>query len=292
MVKGQAIAFMLAVCVLLLAEPLRAEEIIEGIESVSVEFDIQPDYSVKQKTSYYFSSPVSGVLNYTLGEKVSGVKAWAGEQQLVHGIASSDGKYVLHISVPEGTRNLTISYVSDRAVFQSGSVSHFFTELRFGSPVAQLDAKVKLPEGYAIYQDSYRPYGAGISSDGRRIILGWELLDIDQALFSVKYARGGVESWLWLFAAAVIAAVAAGIVFVMFASFRRKEKDAFLKGFREDEKRAVLFLQQRKVAFQRDLQRELQFSRAKATRIVRTLEQKGLLKKEEQGRTNRLLWLK
>jgi len=54
----------------------------------------------------------------------------------------------------------------------------------------------------------------------------------------------------------------------------------------------VLFLQQRKVSFQRDLQRELQFSRAKATRIVRTLEQKGLLRKEEHGRTNRLFWLK
>ncbi|MBI2574936.1 hypothetical protein HYV82_03555 [Candidatus Woesearchaeota archaeon] len=287
--KVLIIVLMLTVCALLLAAPLRAEE---RIESVSVEFDIQPDYSVRQETSYYFSSPVSGVLNYTLGEEVRDVNAVAGEQQLVHGISGSDGKYVLHVSVPEGTRNLTISYVSDRMVFQSGSVSHFFTELRFGSPVAQLDAKVKLPEGYAIYQDSYRPYGAGIFSDGRRIILGWELLDIDQALFSVKFAGGGVESGLWLFAAAVFAAVATGIIFMMFANFRNKAKDSFLTGFREDEKRAVLYLQKRKVCVQRDMQKELQFSRAKATRIVRVLENKGLIRKDAQGRTNKLFWLK
>lgn len=288
--KGQVIALMLAMCAVLLAAPLNAQESLASIESVSVEFNIQPDYSVIQTTSYQFSSPVSGILNYTLGEKVRDVKAWAGVQQLVHGIASSDGKYVLHISVPEGTRNLTISYVSDKLIFQSGSVSHFFTELIFGSPVGQLDAKVKLPEGRVIYQDSYRPFDAGILSDGRRIILGWELLDVDDVVFSVKFV--GTESSPWLFAASVFAAVAAGIVFVMFASFRNKAKDSLLTGFREDEKRAVLFLQARKVAFQREMQKELQFSRAKATRIVRVLEQKGLLRKEEQGRTNKLFWMK
>ncbi|GEM_PF-4722596 len=56
--KQLPIMCLLAICALLLAAPLRAEESIEGIESVSVEFDIQPDYSVRQETSYYFSSPL------------------------------------------------------------------------------------------------------------------------------------------------------------------------------------------------------------------------------------------
>jgi len=42
---------------------------------------------------------------------------------------------------------------------------------------------------------------------------------------------------------------------------------------------------------QSDLQKTFGFSRAKSTRIIMVLEQKGLVRKQKYGRTNKLHWL-
>ena len=56
----------------------------------------------------------------------------------------------------------------------------------------------------------------------------------------------------------------------------------------EDEQKAIRYIQSQKEALQKDLQREFGFSRSKATRIVKKLESKRIISKEEFGRTNKI----
>ncbi|MBI4175720.1 MAG: hypothetical protein HY518_00810 [Candidatus Aenigmarchaeota archaeon] len=183
---------------------------------------------------------------------------------------------------------IVISYTVDNAVFRSDSVSFFFTEFQFDNEV-DMSVKVMLPPGSGIYNDEYKPADAIITSDGRRIILAWHEEGVKGTLFSVKYSELA-ESGIDIFA--VIAVIALAIVIFGFIRFRKMERQAFLHGFREDEKKTIQYLEQRKTALQSDLQKEFRFSRAKATRIVMHLEEKGLVRKQRYGRTNRLSWLK
>ena len=63
-------------------------------------------------------------------------------------------------------------------------------------------------------------------------------------------------------------------------------------GFRHDEKLVIKYLEEKKIGLQRDLEENFKFSRAKATRVVSKLVEKGLVSKKRYGRTNKLTWLK
>ncbi len=69
-------------------------------------------------------------------------------------------------------------------------------------------------------------------------------------------------------------------------------KHEFERGFSEDERRLLLILAKEKRIMQNKVGKELKFSRAKMTRLVKKLEAKGLVEKERVGRTNRLFYKK
>lgn len=247
-------------------------------------FSIQPDNSVVQTTQFTFAGPLSGgSVNYTLNTMVRGIVVEDAGQRLEYRLGP-DG--TLEIFLKGRTSMLKINYIADNVVFRSGDVNQFFTEFSFEQPL-DVAAQVKLPAGFGLYEDSYRPAGASTISDGRRIILAWNLSDARSVFFSVKFTQLQ-ESSLPI----AVSSLFAGVAIFLFLYFRQKTKEEFIKGFREDEKRVVEYLQERGQALQSDLQKEFHFSRAKATRIVMHLEQKGLLRKQRYGRTNRLFWLK
>lgn len=248
-------------------------------QRMEITFDVQPDMSVIQTSTFFFSSPASGDVNYTAGGSIRNVEASAGGERLEH---RTEGSTII-ITVRKPAAELTLKYIADSLVFTSDSVRHFFTEFSFAQPV-DISAQLRLPEGFGIYQNSFRPE-AEIASDGRRVILLWNVRS-QSALFSAKFVpldQGG-----GLLPAAVFVLVA--IIIILYLYYREKSREDFMQGFREDERRTIEYLRQRRVALQSDLQKEFKFSRAKATRIVAVLEQKGLARKRRYGRTNRLEW--
>ncbi|MCK5023460.1 MAG: MarR family transcriptional regulator [Candidatus Aenigmarchaeota archaeon] len=84
-----------------------------------------------------------------------------------------------------------------------------------------------------------------------------------------------------------------GVVFAFVTThLRRKVESEFMRGFSEDERKVLTILSQKKICMQKKLEKEFGFSRAKMTRIVKSLECKGLVEKEKIGRTNRLFYKK
>ena len=256
----------------------------ENIKNVGITLDIKIDSLVSETNKYLFSTPLTGnTINYTVDGTVSNIRVFDDSQQLDYALNNN----TIQIFLRGSTNTITISYDAADVIFRSDSVSHFFTEYMFDQDV-NLSVQLKLPAGYGIYQNSYKPANAIIGSDGERIIISWDEYGND-VLFSVKYTNLGGGNNIILFIVAII--MLAAIIYLYLHS-RKKMREEFISGFREDEKKTIEYLEQRKIALQSDLQKEFKFSRAKATRIVMKLEEKGLVRKQRYGRTNRLYWIK
>ncbi len=285
----RAKAFILAVPAMLFAlSYVIAQPISDNLQKVEVVFDVSANSIVKQTTNFLFKNEVSGSLNYTLNGVVKDADVSDGSQKLDYNMVRNGADSVIDIFLSKPTKEVILSYTVDGVVFHSGSISHFFTEFTFDKSLESVDVKVVLPAGYKIYQGDYNPPNASIVSDGERVILTWKTPNRgDPILFSVKFTSIGQAS-VWFVAAAVLAGAASAL----YLHFRKKIKLEFLKGFREDERKTIGYLEQNRTALQSDLQSQFGFSRAKATRIVSRLEGQGLLRKQKYGRTNKLFWLK
>lgn len=259
----------------------------QQISSADITLDVRADDSVRQTTILMFAAPTAdSTVQYELNDLARDVEVTDSVSLLNHALRRVNGSYVLEILLPGPRSTLEISYTVDGVVFQSDSVKRLFTEFFFEDVVGNMTVSVKLPEGFALYQDSYRPAGAQIGSDGTRIILKWSLQDTQGDVFSVRYNNPTQDN-----GAVGLVIVLGAIVVALYLYHRKKAREEFFRGFREDEKKTIEFLQARKTALQSDLQKQFGFSRAKATRVVSVLEEKGLVRKQYYGRTNKLYWI-
>ena len=267
--------------IVLLIVPLSAAEITQ----FDVEFTVRDD-SVHQLNRFLFDTPVNGTINYTLPD-VRDITVTDGRQPLSFTTTASSDGYVLDILVVEPASQLIVEYTTDNVIFHLDSIDHFFTEFSFDNKV-NLSASLTLPLGYTLYDNSFKPSNGEIRSDGRNIILYWAESNVDSVLFSVKFVAPRQEQSVWI---AVIAILAGSLLFI-YLYFHERRKEDMLFGFRHDEKIVINYIQEKKIALQRDLEEQFKFSRAKATRIVSKLVEKGLIKKQRYGRTNKLTWIK
>ncbi|MBI4019315.1 MAG: hypothetical protein HY364_03600 [Candidatus Aenigmarchaeota archaeon] len=258
------------------------------IENLTVLLDVQPDGSVIQEMHFYFREQITSPnLTYNLNNDITDLEVLDGSQKLRHEVAAVNGLYAVNIFLESPTKDITIRFVSKETVFRSSSANQFSTSFSFEQAVSNMNIRVTLPVGYVIDGQGYFPPDARTISDGKRIMLEWSGQDITEPLiFSVKYsAIGGSEIVIVLLIISVVA-------IIFFAHFRNKVKDAFLRGFRNDEKKVLERLQANKMILQKEIEEEFGFSRAKTTRIVSKLEEQELVRKEKYGRTNKVFWLK
>ncbi|MBI2085622.1 MAG: hypothetical protein HYT71_03875 [Candidatus Aenigmarchaeota archaeon] len=260
-----------------------------SVRKADISVDLSADSSARQIIKFYFAEPVADKsINYTLSEPAKNIEVYGDDKKLTYTTIAEGDDYNLQLFPDSPVSVLLISYTVDDIVFHSGPVNYFFTDFFFGDTLLEVNSELKLPAGYEIYQNSYRPADGAIISDGKRIILEWNETNVNGSIsFSVKYANTDNGFVIWLFVSIILA-----VAFVFIYSIsKKKTAEAFLKGFREDEKKTIAYLQGKKVGLQSDLQAEFGFSRAKSTRIVYELEKKGLLRKQRHGRTNKLFWL-
>ncbi len=259
------------------------------IDRLHVGFSIASDMTVHEELQYRFASPFVGPdLTYRLSDPVTDLSALADGTPLLGNATTGANGTLITLLVQKPVSDLSLSFTLPSVVFSRGSERQFLTELSLPQGLASASATVTLPEGYVLSDSAVLPAGANFTSDGRHIIVTWNSLPAaGPLLFSVKYKGLRPSSFPWW----IPAAAAAILTALGYAYYRRRVSRAFLTGFRDDEQAAIRYLQEHPVVLQRDLQHDMHFSRAKATRIVQKLEAKSLVKKEALGRTNRLYWV-
>ncbi len=152
---------------------------------------------------------------------------------------------------------------------------------------------IRLPTGAILSNlteiSSVFPEPDGIGSDGQRIILRWNKTNVETQDFQV----------LVLFETAPITTIASFSVFPiiliiilmviilsMFFFFNKREDKIKIIGLDKNEKKIYNFIKSKKEVNQKTIQKELDFSKPRLSKLIRSLEEKELIEKKPSGRTN------
>lgn len=201
--------------------------------------------------------------------------------------------------------NASVKYLTESMVDKS-KTGYYFTSFNYlGVPQ---EVKLILPEYTVIAENGIvSPKADFLSTDGRSIILHWENYTSDQLI--VHYTPQKTNGF-WIYLAIVIICL-----FLIFLFFRHKkpkktekatkkaenhrknkdkEKEILTMNLLEDEKRIVEFLHGRKnqEAWTKEIIKELEISKVKLSRKIRSLVKKELVKKIPYGNENRIKLLK
>jgi len=191
--------------------------------------------------------------------------------------------YILRFykDISPGVNELSFGLIYDDLVDRTRTGRVLRLRLLFPG-VEDLNVRVFLPEGFRVSADpSVSPSPGTISSDGQRIFLDWEFVNVEQTTIFLFY-EGEEDSFV--FAILVLALVLA-MVLTSFILYRKKSWES-VKSVLSDDENKVLDLVSKGISKQKDIAGELGFSKSKMSKVVRKLEEKGLVERTPHFKTN------
>ncbi|MDY6769597.1 MAG: MarR family transcriptional regulator [Candidatus Nanohaloarchaea archaeon] len=208
----------------------------------------------------------------------------------------SIGKELLCTPRQRSNYTVTITFSGDFGTRDDG-VRRFSYANRIFVPTRAVTTRVVLPEGYGIVEGdgAYEPGGARVGSRGRRIFLEWHHRNVsigDSIGYSVRYEQLGVlESlrlrWLTAVLAVAVLVLAGLVVYVRRKHAGEKTVADMFPVLKEDEQEVVRYIIDHEGEVeQRDIVDSLDYSKAKISRLVSDLADRGLVRKEKKGRVN------
>ncbi len=154
---------------------------------------------------------------------------------------------------------------------------------------------VVLPPGYGVVESSPP---SSLGSDGRRMILRWELeapippqLRNFGVIVIYEPLMGRGIPFSYILAALVVAAGAAGGAAV-YLHRRRAPMEEKIEVLREDEQKIMKLIVENDGIDQREIVELTGFSKTKVSKILSELERRGIIRKEPVGRRNKIYLVK
>ncbi|MEM5772731.1 MAG: helix-turn-helix domain-containing protein [Candidatus Aenigmatarchaeota archaeon] len=202
------------------------------------------------------------------------------------------------LNLTQERRTIELNFETSDFVKVIGKNYIFDADFGLGKEIASVFVSVKLPEGFSLVGEDVKerlsfPESVTILSDGRRHIITWKFLNVsaNQSLrFRIIYEKVK-EDWisqiLFYFGILIVAAIFASIL-IYFKFFRKPEKiilsvlDEFERKVMDAIVAAGGEVNQKKVVQATNL------SKAKVSRVVKSLAERGLIEIERLGRTNKL----
>ncbi|MFH1229824.1 MAG: hypothetical protein V1678_05390 [Candidatus Aenigmatarchaeota archaeon] len=190
---------------------------------------------------------------------------------------------------------ININYFSN-SVREKGGYLLFSDSFKIVNDTKILTVLIKLPEGSGLKQpteSSYIPQGALIGSDGRRPIINWVANDLEAGgrfEVSIAFERLTEEN---VFPLEMIVVVIL-IVFSGFAIFyrfywRAKRVNIILPVLKKDEKMIFnIIMKSGSGVNQKVIVKESGYSKAKVSKVLSSLRERGLVKLERIGRSNKI----
>jgi len=276
------------------------------VQFYGVNVDVDDKHKSTVQMTITFSQPVKE-FNFTIVGSIQmfGVNSTAGPQNCilqVKGITTINCK----LNLTQEKRTIVLYF--ETFDFVKDVDGKFFLDTDFSlnrniGNIEQLSMTVRLPEGKAIVPENVAnrisfPETASILSDGRRIIVNWRFTQIPAVMplkFQVLYETIILPP---LFDIRIRYAIIAGAAIGLISTF------AYLRYFRKPEKviLSVLDEYERKVfdlivaaggtVSQKKIVQDTNLSKAKISRVVKSLVNRGVIEVERMGRTNKLKILK
>ncbi len=274
---------MLALLVLILLVPAVHSSMIRSLDVYVSPSDRRS--SLIYNITFYEAQPTVSIVTYY---NVYGVRAEADGRSVQCSLSENAvGSSIICNGV--NSKNIVITFQTNSLITSSGGVYI----LKFGIPITDLInhtyVKVDLPKGYIIsgrVNDSYYPPSGVIGSSGRTIYVSWSVdrPQIGEYLrFYVYYEPASKTNFIYAIVALLVLAILVVIIYIS-----RSRSKMILTALSSDEKRVMEMILKNKNIYQRDIVRETGFSKAKVSRILKTFEERGLIKRERRGRKSKI----
>ena len=166
----------------------------------------------------------------------------------------------------------------------------FSADLTINQKVDNFFLSITLPEGMALSDEDKLSFAENATkvSDGRHIIITWRMndLDIQPLVFQAVYEPFSQSSYFILYLAAGIVVVSTATVFII--RKMRKPQEVILSVLDDYERSVMKIINEVGEINQRKVVQATNLSKAKVSRVVKSLEERGLIEVERFGRTNKL----
>jgi len=193
---------------------------------------------------------------------------------------------------------VVISYDSNQKVSKKGNYFLFQDSFKINSDSDTASFLIKLPEGTGLkepIENSYGPSGALIGSDGRRTIINWIENDLKKGKnfdVSIAYEKIGevvtseIPIQIILFIAFLII-----VGFALFYQFywRNRNVNLIIPILKKDEKKIFdTIMKHGSGVNQKLIVNDSGYSKAKVSKVLKSLEERGILRLERIGRRNKV----
>jgi len=276
-----------------------------GLDYYGIETVVDKNFLVSTTATLIFDEPINHI-DYNLDFPIFNlsVKTFSGTSRCgfentetgsviscdFYGIEIEDTTIKLSFS----TRN-AIKRIEDNYEFRAGYPITVPTKRMFS--IIKLPPKGTLAGETA--NQSYFPSDGNILTDGKHMIISWEkknLTSSDLLTFSVLFEVGGAGGLLWDMSVIAMTMIVV-VVMIAVAVFMRRGSASVQKEVKvlpllnKDEKKIVdIAARHGGEAKQRELVRESDFSKAKVSRLVKNLKERGVVDTEPiSGRENKVI---
>ncbi|MCX8159062.1 MAG: hypothetical protein N3D20_02120 [Candidatus Pacearchaeota archaeon] len=196
-------------------------------------------------------------------------------------------------------KDIKISYITKSLIEPSSKGHYFITKIPFLFNFDKLTIKLILSEGHFVSENKIFPKPSSIETDGKQIIIIWNVTnvskDFDFPIFVSIESKNSIIIWIVYVLFFVIICLVIYFVYDKYLKKTKKEKKSIQKEdiekyLMDSEKVILNALKQadRGELWQKQLQLQTGFSKAKLSRIIRNLEARNLIDKIPFGNTNKI----
>ena len=255
---------------------------------------------VKDRNSFHTIEAVLTAqeeVNITLPPRVEQLRVFIDEQETSCSLEEKEGFSLVQCALSDSTlrHHLQMSFDTTYPLFKLQNQVLYKSEYTPTYPTTQFTYILKLQEGFIIPKDKdisffVNPKPKSVYSDGQRIILLWEKRNVDTVFeISALMEPLGTQQNVALLVGVVLLVLLGGAGIWVLVKKRRTKKVSY-PALIENERIVTEILQKAKdnVLWQKQIQIKSGFSKVKLSRVIRSLEQRGVVKKEPWGNTNKI----
>lgn len=276
-----------------------------GLEYYGIEDSIKGDMSIATSITLKFDNTINH-LDYRLGYKIENLTATATFDDInCETIVLEEGSLIScdFSGMTKEKNHMELKFETNEGIEKVGDEYKFAVNYGINLPINRSYVLVKLPENAVLSREtvnmSFYPRDAAILTDGKHIMVAWEGNNLkmgDDLQFMVLYTLPFLDKGLQnvMIISITIIVILAMIIIVLYSRRNKSEMKIVNDKFsmlNKDEKVIVNILKERDgKAYQKVLVRESNFSKAKVSRLVKSLKERDVIDIEPvSGRENQIV---
>ena len=259
----------------------------------SIKIGLQPSGVAREKIDIEFTAlQDASQVEYSLLNKPENLVVYEGDNVISYEITNNEFyNIVINKDVTNGqTYRLRLEFDIKGLVSQLDDKYIFSFRYEPSEKLSNLNLDVNLPRGFVLsdLESAVSPSGYNVRTDGKDIQLSWNLRDVStEQSFIIIYERGIISN-SGLITGLIIASIALVAIIGVILFYRKEKKDVVSGVLSGDENRIMSMIESNVEITQKQVVKDTGFSKAKVSKIIRRLEEKGIVEKIPYMATNKL----